>query len=68
MRVLVACEFSGAVSAAFRAKGHEAWSCDLLPTEGDPAWHGKSEAAPSKGSRTQWRSSGVRTLQPTYRN
>jgi hypothetical protein len=33
MRVLVACEFSGIVRDAFRALGHEAWSCDLLPTE-----------------------------------
>lgn len=33
MRVLVACEFSGIVRDAFRAKGHDAWSCDLLPTE-----------------------------------
>lgn len=33
MRVLVACEFSGAVRDAFRARGHEAVSCDLLPTE-----------------------------------
>jgi hypothetical protein len=33
MRILVACEFSGAVRDAFRARGHEAWSCDLLPTE-----------------------------------
>lgn len=33
MRVLVACEFSGVVRRAFRAKGHEAWSCDLLPAE-----------------------------------
>ncbi len=33
MRVLVACEFSGIVREAFRAKGHDAWSCDLLPTE-----------------------------------
>ncbi|WP_249938085.1 hypothetical protein [Variovorax sp. 3P27G3] len=39
LRVLVACEYSGRVSAAFRAAGHHAWSCDLLPTEGDPAWH-----------------------------
>jgi len=39
MRVLVACEFSGIVSAAFRKRGHDAWSCDLLPSEGDPAWH-----------------------------
>ncbi len=33
MRVLVACEFSGAVRDAFRALGHDAWSCDLLPAE-----------------------------------
>jgi site-specific DNA-cytosine methylase len=33
MRVLVACEFSGAVRDAFAAKGHQAWSCDLLPCE-----------------------------------
>lgn len=31
MRVLVACEFSGVVRNAFRAKGHEAYSCDILP-------------------------------------
>ena len=39
MSVLVACEFSGIVRDAFRARGHDAWSCDLLPTEGDPANH-----------------------------
>ena len=33
MRVLVACEFSGIVRDAFIAKGHDAVSCDLLPTE-----------------------------------
>jgi hypothetical protein len=33
MRVLVACEFSGIVRDAFSAKGHDAFSCDLLPTE-----------------------------------
>lgn len=33
MRVLVACEFSGIVRDAFLAAGHEAVSCDLLPTE-----------------------------------
>lgn len=33
MRVLVACEYSGAVRDAFRAKGHDAMSCDLLPTD-----------------------------------
>lgn len=33
MKVLIACEFSGIVREAFRARGHDAWSCDLLPTE-----------------------------------
>ena len=33
MKVLVACEFSGVVRDAFIAKGHDAWSCDLLPTD-----------------------------------
>lgn len=35
MRVLVACEYSGTVRDAFRARGHYAMSCDLLPTEAD---------------------------------
>jgi hypothetical protein len=30
VKVLVACEFSGVVRDAFRAKGHEAWSCDVI--------------------------------------
>ena len=33
MRVLVACEFSGIVRDAFAKRGHDAWSCDILPTE-----------------------------------
>jgi len=33
MRVLVACEFSGIVREAFAGRGHDAWSCDFLPTE-----------------------------------
>lgn len=33
LRVLVACEFSGTVRRAFSARGHDAWSCDLLPAE-----------------------------------
>ena len=33
MKVLVACEFSGTVRDAFKAKGHDAWSCDILPTD-----------------------------------
>jgi len=33
MKVLIACEFSGTVRDAFSKQGHDAWSCDLLPTE-----------------------------------
>ena len=33
MKVLVACEYSGTVRDAFRDRGHDAMSCDLLPTE-----------------------------------
>lgn len=33
MRVLVACEYSGVVRRAFERRGHDAWSCDLLPAE-----------------------------------
>jgi len=33
MRVLIACEMSGRVRDAFKALGHDAWSCDILPTE-----------------------------------
>lgn len=33
MKVLVACEYSGIVRDAFLAQGHDAWSCDMLPTE-----------------------------------
>ena len=33
MKILIACEFSGTVRDAFIAKGHEAWSCDILPSE-----------------------------------
>jgi hypothetical protein len=39
MRVLVGCEFSAVVRDAFRTRSHDAWSCDLLDTEGDPRWH-----------------------------
>jgi site-specific DNA-cytosine methylase len=35
MKVLVACEYSGIVRDAFRARGHDAMSCDLLPTDSD---------------------------------
>lgn len=39
MRVLVACEYSATVRDAFRKLGHDAWSCDILPTDADPTYH-----------------------------
>jgi len=42
MRVLVACEYSGTVREAFRARGHDAWSCDLLDTD-VPGQHYKGD-------------------------
>lgn len=39
MKVLVACEYSGAVREAFRARGHDAWSCDLLPADDNSQYH-----------------------------
>ena len=39
MKVLVACEYSGRVREAFRKRGHDAWSCDLLPSEDNSPFH-----------------------------
>lgn len=43
MRVLVGCEFSGAVREAFRKRGHDAWSCDLLDAEDESQFHIKGD-------------------------
>lgn len=39
MKVLVACEYSGVVRDAFRAAGHDAYSCDLLPSDSNSEIH-----------------------------
>lgn len=44
-RVLVACEFSGVVREAFSTRGHDAWSCDLLPTQ-IPGQHVQGDVLP----------------------
>jgi len=47
MKILVACEESGIVTAEFRKLGHEAWSCDILPTSGGhPEWHLQQDVIP----------------------
>lgn len=49
MRILVACEYSGRVRDAFRAAGHDAWSCDLLPCDAGPAYHIQGDVVPLLG-------------------
>jgi hypothetical protein len=44
MRVLVACETSGIVRQAFRSRGHDAWSCDILPSEDESDFHIQGDA------------------------
>lgn len=44
VRVLVACERTGTVRRAFRARGHEAWSCDLEPADDGSRWHHQRDA------------------------
>ena len=44
MKVLVACEYSGIVRNAFLARGHDAWSCDLLPSEDGNNRHIRGDA------------------------
>ena len=45
MKVLIACEESQAVCIAFRERGHEAYSCDILPCSGGhPEWHIQDDA------------------------
>ena len=43
MKILVACESSGVVREAFRNKGHDAWSCDLLPADDGSKFHIKGD-------------------------
>lgn len=39
MKILVACEYSGRVREAFRKLGHDAWSCDILPSDDNSPYH-----------------------------
>ena len=38
-KILVGCEYSQVITRALRRRGYNAYSCDLLPTEGKPEWH-----------------------------
>lgn len=47
MKILIACEESQAVTKEFRAKGHEAYSCDIIDCSGGhPEWHIKGDVLP----------------------
>ena len=46
MKVLIGCEESQVVCKAFRDRGHEAYSCDLQPTRGNPDWHYQQDIKP----------------------
>ena len=46
MRVLIACEYSGVVREAFRKRGHDAWSCDLLPADDGSQYHFEGDCWP----------------------
>ena len=50
MKVLIACEESQRVCTAFRKRGHEAYSCDLIECSGGhPEWHIKNNVIPIIG-------------------
>lgn len=53
MKVLIACEYSGAVRDAFRRRGHDAWSVDLLPHDNGPEYHMQGDALDALQS-TNW--------------
>ena len=56
MKVLVACEESQAVCTAFRAIGHEAYSCDIIECSGGhPEWHIKQDVLPLLNGRCTFR-------------
>lgn len=55
MKVLVACEESQRVCMAFREKGHEAYSCDILPCSGGhPEWHIQGDVLPLLNGRCEF--------------
>ena len=55
MKVLVACEESQRVCTAFRKKGHEAYSCDIIDCSGGhPEWHIKQDVLPLLNGRCEF--------------
>jgi len=54
MKVLVACEFSDVVRQEFEKKGHDAWSCDILPTEGNKDKHFQCDITQNNCDLLNW--------------
>lgn len=54
MRILVGCEESAVVRDAFRARGHDAYSCDLQASRGDSAWHITGDVLMAIRKRGPW--------------
>lgn len=56
MKILIACEESQTVCKAFRAKGHEAYSCDIIDCSGGhPEWHIKQDVIPLLNGRCSFK-------------
>lgn len=53
MKVLIGCEFSGIIREAFKKKGHDSWSCDLLDTE-IPGNHIKGDIKNTLNKKWSW--------------
>lgn len=70
MKVLIACEESQEVCKAFRARGHEAYSCDIQePSGGHPEWHILGDALlPLRGGGKlrRWMIKGITLMLGTY--
>lgn len=54
LKVLVACEFSGVVRQAFRERGHNAWSCDVLPAEDESKFHFQQDLVELLEDKLPW--------------
>jgi hypothetical protein len=63
MKILVACEESQAVCKAFREKGHEAYSCDVIECSGGhPEWHIKQDVIEILNPKHLWSSEGEKGI------
>ena len=54
MRILVGCETSGKVRQAFRKRGHDAWSCDLLPADDGSIHHFQADVRDVISRKGRW--------------